>query len=70
MTESYQSWSFISWFFYETKIYISIGSDNDFLPVTHQAIIRTNADLLLIIQNKLQCDLNVNATIFIQENEV
>ena len=46
-----------------------IGSDNGLSPGRRQAIIRTNAGILLIEPwNKLQWNSNQNSNIFIQEN--
>ena len=47
-----------------------IGSDNGLLPDRHQAIIWTNAGILLIgpLGKKHQWNLNRNSNIFIQEN--
>ena len=50
----------------------SIGSENGLSPGRHQAIIWTNAGMLLIgplgFRNKLRRDFNRNADIFIEEN--
>ena len=48
----------------------SIGSDNGLSPGRHQAIIRTNAGILLkkTLRNKLQWNFSRNSKIFIQEN--
>ena len=45
-----------------------IGSDNGLSTGRRQAIIWTNAGILLILRNKLQWNLNRNSYIFIQEN--
>ena len=47
-----------------------IGSDNDLAPGRRQAIIWTNAGILLIqyLGKKLLCNLKQNSYIFIQEN--
>ena len=45
-----------------------IGSDNTLSPGRRQAIIWTNAGILLIWRNKLQWNLKRNSFIFIQEN--
>ena len=54
-----------------THIWVSkltiIGSDNGLSPSRRQAIIWTNAGILLI-RNKLQWNLNRNSNIFIEEN--
>ena len=49
-----------------------IGSDNGLSPRRHQAIIWTNAGILLIwtLRNKLQRNINRNWDIFIQENHL
>ena len=47
---------------------ITIGSDNGLSPGRRQAIIWTNAGMLLI-GNKLQWNIEQNQYIFIQENE-
>ena len=47
-----------------------IGSDNGLLPGRRQAIIWTNAGILIIgpLRNKLQWNSNRNSNIFVQEN--
>ena len=57
-----------------THIFVSeltiIGSDNNLSPDRRQAIIRTNAGILLIrtLGTQFQWNLNLNSYIFIQEN--
>ena len=46
-----------------------IGSDNGLSPGRHQAIIWTNAEILLIhLRDEFQWNLKRNSYIFIQEN--
>ena len=62
----------VEWHIYASLEHTIIGSDNGLSRGRHQAIIWTNASILLIgsFGNKLQWNHNRNWYIFIQENVV
>ena len=60
----------VEWRIYMSVNYTISGSENGLSPDRRQAIIWTNAGILLIgpLENKLYWNLNRNLYIFIQEN--